>query len=58
MSTYKYQDLNPSNHEIRVLRFLDAADTQHLNLVHCTLEQVSLDDLLSAYEDFFKEMES
>jgi hypothetical protein len=56
MSTYKYRDLDPSKHEIRVLRFLEAADTNHPNLVHCTLVQVSLDDLLPAYEDFLEEM--
>jgi hypothetical protein len=56
MSTYKYQDLDPSKHEIRVLRFLDAPNTQHPTLIHCTLERVSLDDLLPAYEDYLKEM--
>ena len=56
MDSYSYTPLDFSKNEIRVLRFLDSVSTGHPELIHCTLENISLDDYLPGFADMLVEM--
>ncbi|KAF2667369.1 hypothetical protein BT63DRAFT_426260 [Microthyrium microscopicum] len=55
MAAYSYQPLDSPKNEIRVLKFVDASTTSSAELVHCTLENVSLDDYLPQFQDVMTE---
>ena len=56
MDSYSYIPLDFSKNQIRVLKFLDASSTSSPELVHCTLENVSLDDCLPGFTALLAEM--
>lgn len=56
ISQYVYKELDSSNNEIRILRFL-GPPVGRGELIRCTLQHVSLDQLLPAYQEHKAELD-